>query len=58
MNAVSGILNLKETFYKLPQIPLGLLQDFTAKGQIQGMFDEFGFKGQATFGEFEGKTSA
>ena len=58
MNAVSGILNLKETFYKLPQILLGLLQDFTAKGQVQEMFYEFGFKGQTTFGEFEGKTSA
>lgn len=58
MNAVSGILNLQETFYKLPQIPLGLLQDFTAKGQIQRMFYEFGTGIQTTFGEFEGKTSA
>ena len=58
MNAVSGILNLKETFYKLPQIPLGLLQDLTAKVQIQEMFYEFGSGIQATFGEFEEKTSA
>ena len=58
MNAVSGILNLKETFYKLPQILLGLLQDFTAKGQVQEMFYEFGTGIQTTFGEFEGKTSA
>ncbi|MBR6340706.1 MAG: hypothetical protein IKR64_02285 [Treponema sp.] len=58
MNAVSGILNLQETFYKLPQIPLGLLQDFTAKVQIQEMFYGFGTGIQTTFGEFEGKTSA
>ena len=58
MNAVSGILNLKETFYKLPHILLGLLQDFTAKGQVQEMFYEFGTGIQTTFGEFEGKTSA
>lgn len=57
MNVVSSILELRKTLTKLP-IPHGLLQDFTAMGQIQGMFYEFGFGGQTTFREFEGKTSA
>ena len=59
MKAVSGILELHKTLNRLPQIPLGLsLQDLTVKGQIQGMFYEFDFRNQATFREFEGKTSA
>ena len=58
MNVVSSILELRKTLTKLPQIPHGLLQGFTAMGQVHGMFYEFGFGGQTTFREFEGKTSA
>ena len=45
MKAVSRTFRLQRLF-SLPQ------------GQIQGMFNEFGFMCQATFGDFEGKTSA
>lgn len=57
MKAVSKKLELQTL--RLSQLPLGLpLQLFMLQGQIQGMFNGFGFMGQATFEDFEGKTSA
>ena len=57
MKAVSKTFKLQTL--KLPQLPLGLpLQLDMLQGQIQGMFNGFGFMGQATFEEFEGKTNA
>ena len=57
MKAVSNTFELQTL--QLPQLPLGLpLQLFMLQGQIQGMFNGFGFMGQATFEDFEGKTSA
>ena len=57
MKAVSKTFELQTL--RLPQLPLGLpLQGFMLQGQIQGMFNGFGFMGQATFEDFEGKTSA
>ena len=58
MKAVSKTFRLQKLF-SLPQLPLGLpLQGFMLQGQIQGMFNGFGFMGQATFEDFEGKTNA
>ena len=58
MKAVSRTFRLQKLF-SLPQLPLGLLlQGFMPQGQIQGMFNGLGFMCQATFGDFEGKTSA
>ncbi len=58
MKAVSRTFRLQRLF-SLPQLPLGfLLQGFMPQGQIQGMFNGLGFICQATFGDFEGKTSA
>lgn len=58
MKAVSRTFRLQRLF-SLPQLPLGLLlQGFMPQGQIQGMFNGIGFICQATFGDFEGKTSA
>jgi hypothetical protein len=58
MKAVSRTFRLQRLF-SLPQLPLGLLlQSFMPQGQIQGMFNGLGFICQATFGDFEGKTSA
>jgi hypothetical protein len=58
MKAVSRTFRLQRLF-SLPQLPLGLLlQGFMPQGQIQGMFNGLGFMCQATFGDFEGKTSA
>ena len=58
MKAVSRTFRLQRLF-SLPQLPLGLLlQGFMPQGQIQGMFNGLGFMGQATFEDFEGKTSA
>ena len=58
MKAVSRTFRLQKLF-SLPQLPLGLLmQGFMPQGQIQGMFNGLGFICQATFGDFEGKTSA
>lgn len=57
MKAVSKKLELQTL--RLSQLPLGLpLQLFMLQGQIQGMFNGFGFMGQATFEDFEGKTNA
>lgn len=57
MKAVSKTFELQTL--KLSQLPLGLpLQLFMLQGQIQGMFNDFGFMGQAAFGDFEGKTGA
>lgn len=57
MKAVSKTFELQTL--KLSQLPLGLpLQLFMLQGQIQGMFNGFGFMGQAAFGDFEGKTGA
>ena len=57
MKTVSKTFELQTL--KLLQLPLGLpLQGFMLQGQIQGMFNGFGFMGQATFEDFEGKTSA
>ena len=57
MKAVSKTFGLHTL--RLPQFPLGLpLQGFMLQGQIQGMFNGFGFMCQATFEDFEGKTSA
>ena len=58
MKAVSRTFRLQRLF-SLPQLPLGLLlQGFMPQGQIQGMFNGLGFICQATFEDFEGKTSA
>lgn len=58
MKAVSRTFRLQRLF-SLPQLPLGLLlQGLMPQGQIQGMFNGLGFICQATFGDFEGKTSA
>ena len=58
MKAVSRTFRLQRLF-SLPQLPLELLlQGFMPQGQIQGMFNGLGFMCQATFGDFEGKTSA
>ena len=58
MKAVSRTFRLQRLF-SLPQLPLGLLlQGFMPQGQIQGMFNGFGFMCQTTFRDFEGKTSA
>ena len=58
MKAVSRTFRLQRLF-SLPQLPLGLLlQGFMPQGQIQGMFNGLGFMCQATFEDFEGKTSA
>lgn len=57
MKAVSRTFRLQRLF-SLPQLPLGLLLGFMPQGQIQGMFNGLGFMCQATFGDFEGKTSA
>ena len=59
MKAVSKTFELQTL--RLPQLPLGLpLQGFMLQGlrQIQGMFNGLGFMCQATFEDFEGKTSA
>ena len=57
MKAVSKTFGLHTL--RLPRFPLGLpLQGFMLQGQIQWMFNGFGFIGQATFEDFEGKTSA
>lgn len=57
MKAVSKTFELQTL--KLSQLPLGLpLQLFMLQGQIQGMFNGFGFMGQAAFGDFDGKTGA
>ena len=57
MKTVSKTFELQTL--KLPQLPLGLpLQGFMLQGQIQGMFNGFGFMCQSTFEDFEGKTSA
>ena len=57
MKTVSKTFELQTL--KLSQLPLRLpLQGFMLQGQIQGMFNGFGFMGQATFEDFEGKTSA
>lgn len=57
MKAVSKTFELQTL--KLSQLPFGLpLQLFMLQGQIQGMFNGFGFMGQAAFGDFEGKTGA
>ena len=57
MKTVSKTFKLQTL--KLPQLPLGLpLQGFMLQGQIQGMFNGFGFMGQAAFEDFEGKTGA
>ena len=57
MKAVSKTFELQTL--RLPQLPLGLpLQLDMLQGQIQGMFNGFGFMGQATFEDFEGKTNA
>ena len=57
MKAVSNTFKLQTL--QLPQLPLGLPQGlFMLQGQIQEMFNGFGFMGQATFEDFEGKTSA
>ena len=57
MKTVSKTFELQTL--KLPQFPLGFpLQGFMLQGQIQGMFNGFGFMGQAAFGDFEGKTGA
>ena len=57
MKAVSRTFRLQKLF-SLPQLPLGLLLGFMPQEQIQGMFNGLGFICQATFGDFEGKTSA
>ena len=58
MKAVSRTFRLQRLF-SLPQLPLGLLlQGFMPQGQIQGMFNGFGFMGQTTFGNFVGKINA
>lgn len=57
MKAVSNTFELQAL--QLPQLPLGFpLQGFMPQGQIQGMFNGFGFMCQTTFRDFEGKTSA
>ncbi|MDY5839069.1 MAG: hypothetical protein SPK17_10250 [Treponema sp.] len=57
MKAVSKTFEKQKI--RQPQLPLGLpLQGFMLQGQIQGMFNGFGFMGQATFEDFEGKTNA
>ena len=57
MKAVSKTFELQTL--RLPQLPLWLpMQNFMLQGQIQGMFNGFGFMGQATFEDFEGKTGA
>ena len=57
MKAVSNICRLQTL--RLSQLPLGFpLQGFMLQGQIQGMFNGFGFMCQATFEDFEGKTNA
>ena len=57
MKAVSKTFELQTL--RLSQLTLGLpLQSFMLQGQIQGMFNGFGFMCQATFEDFEGKTNA
>ena len=57
MKAVSKTFELQTL--RLHQLTLGLtLKGFMLQGQIQGMFNGFGFMGQATFEDFEGKTNA
>ena len=57
MKAVSNIFRLQ--LLRLPQLPLGFPQQgFMLFGQIQEMLNGFGFMGQATFRDFEGKTRA
>ena len=57
MKAVSNTFELQAL--QLPQLPLGFpLQGFMPHGQIQGMFNGFGFMCQTTFRDFEGKNSA
>ena len=57
MKAVSKTFELQKL--RLSQFLLGHpLQGFMLQGQIQWMFNGFGFIGQATFEDFEGKTSA
>ena len=57
MKTVSKTFELQTL--KLPQLPLGLpLQGSMLQGQIQGMFNGFGFMCQAAFEDFEGKTGA
>ena len=59
MKAVSRTFKLQTL--KLSQLPLGLDMQFYQQQifeQIQGMFNGFGFIGQATFEDFEGKTNA
>ena len=57
MKAVSIISKLQ--LLRQPQLPLGFPQQrFMLFGQIQEMLNGFGFMGQATFRDFEGKASA
>lgn len=59
MKTVSNTFELQ--ILKLPQLSLGFpLQGFMPQGlgQIQGVFNGLGFMCQATFEDFEGKTSA
>ena len=57
MKAVSKTFELQTL--QLTQFLFGLpLQGFMLQGQIQGMFNGFGFMCQATFEDFEGKTNA
>lgn len=59
MKAVSRTFKLQTL--KHSQLPLGLDMQFYQQQsfeQIQGMFNGFGFIGQATFEDFEGKTNA
>ena len=57
MKAVSKTFELQKL--QLTQFLLGLpLQGFMLQGQIQGMFNGFGFMCQATFEDFEGKSNA
>ena len=58
MKAVSNIFRLQTL--RLSQLSLYRFQLFMQQGLslLQGMFNGFGFMGQATFEDFEGKTSA
>ena len=58
MKAVSNIFRLQTL--RLSQLSLCRFQLFMQQGLslLQGMFNGFGFMGQATFEDFEGKTSA
>ena len=57
MKAVSNIFKLQ--LLRQTQLPLGFPQQgCMLVGQIQEMLNGFGFMGQATFRDFEGKASA